>query len=173
VRYRGRGPRYASRMDNIKRCSLTFAAALACAALLPATAFAQHAGHAGHDDHAAHAAATLPADGQRYATDAPPRKGMADIRMAVAALDHHEHGHMNEQQALATVGIIERAIGDIVANCKLEPEADHALHGVLAKLGKGIAGLKADTGDMSALVPMREAVADYAVLFDDTDAAAD
>jgi len=158
-------------MDNIKRLSLaTITVALACAALLPATAFAQHAGH---DDHAAHAPATAPADGQRYATDAPLRKGMADIRMAVAALDHHEHGHMNEQQALATVGIIERAIGDIVANCKLEPEADHALHGVLAKLGKGVAGLKADPNDMTALAPMREAVADYAVLFDDTDAAAD
>lgn len=152
-------------MDNIKRCSLTFAAALACAALLPATAFAQHAGH---DDHAAHAEATLPADGQRYATDAPLRKGMGEIRTAVAALDHHEHGHMNEEQALATVAIIERAIGDIIVNCKLEPEADHALHGVLAKLGKGVAGLKADPNDMTALAPMREAVADYSALFDDT-----
>jgi hypothetical protein len=156
-------------MDNLKRYSLSIAAALACAALLPATAFAQHAGHG---DHAAHAEATLPADGQRYATDAPLRKGMADIRTAVAAFDHYEHGHMNEEQALATVAIIERSIGYIVANCKLEPEADHALHGVLAKLGKGVAGLKADTNDMSALAPMREAVADYSLLFSEGDAGA-
>src|SRR5690606_5838293 len=124
-------------------------------------------------DHAHHTAADaqVTAPAERYATDAPLRKGMADIRMAVTALDHHEHGHMNEQQALATVGIIERAIGDIIVNCKLEPEADHALHGVLAKLGKGIAGLKADPNDMGALAPMREAVADYAKLFDETAAA--
>ncbi len=110
------------------------------------------------------APATAPA--KRYATDAPLRKGMGDIRTAIAALDHHEHGHMTRDQALTTVGIIERSIGYIVANCKLEPEADHALHGVLAKLGKGVAALKADPGDMAALAPMREAVADYALLFD-------
>ncbi|MDG6348655.1 DnrO protein [Luteimonas sp. 8-5] len=148
-------------MDINKPLSLAIAAALACAALLPATALAQHAGHA---DHAAPAAVVAP--GVTYATDAPLRKGMGDIRSAVQALDHHEHGHMNADQALATVAIVERSIGYIVANCKLEPEADHALHGILAKLGKGVAALKADPNDMTALAPMREAVADYSVLFD-------
>ena len=154
-------------MDNPKRLSLatTITVALACAALLPATAFAQHAGHDGHASHAPHAAVVAPET--PYASDAPLRKGMGQIRTAVAALDHHEHGHMNEQQALATVAIIERSIGDIVANCKLEPEADHALHGVLAKLGRGIAAIKADPNDKSALVPLREAIADYSKLFDD------
>ena len=154
-------------MNNIKRLPLAgLTIALACAALLPATALAQHAGHGDHAAHATHEA-SAPASGQRYASDAPLRKGMGEIRGAVAALGHYEHGHMNQQQALATVGIIERSIGDIVANCKLEPEADHALHGVLAKLGRGIAAIKADPNDKSALVPLREAVADYSKLFDD------
>ena len=153
-------------MSATRYVPVAIAAALASALLLPATAIAQHAGHG---DHAAPAAqeSGAHAPAVRYASDAPLRKGMGEIRGAVAALDHNEHGHMNQQQALATVGIIERSIGDIVANCKLEPEADHALHGVLAKLGKGVSALKADTSDMSALVPMREAVADYARLFDD------
>ena len=154
-------------MNNIKRLPLAgLTIALACAALLPATALAQHAGHGDHAAHATHEA-SAPASGQRYASDAPLRKGMGDIRTAVAALGHHEHGHMDEKQALATVAVIERSIGDIVVNCKLDPEADHALHGVLAKLGKGVSALKADTSDMSAQVPMREAVADYSRLFDD------
>jgi hypothetical protein len=126
-------------------------------------------------DHAHHPVpdAQVTAPAEPYASDAPLRKGMGEIRTAVAAFDHYEHGHMNEDQAMATVAIIERAIGDIIVNCKLEPEADHALHGVLAKLGKGIAGLKADPNDMTALAPMREAVADYSVLFDDPAADAD
>lgn len=156
-------------MDTNKPLSLAIAAALACAALLPGTALAQHAGHTDHADHAA--PATVAAPGVTYATDAPLRKGMGDIRAAVQALDHHEHGHMNADQALATVAIVEHSIGHIVANCKLEPEADHALHGVLAKLGKGVAALKADTNDMTALAPMREAVQDYDRLFVDPPAA--
>ena len=154
-------------MSATRYVPVAIAAALASALLLPATAIAQHAGHG---DHAAPAAqeSGAHAPAVRYASDAPLRKGMGDIRAAVAALEHNEHGHMNQQQALATVGIIERSIGDIVANCKLEPEADHALHGVLAKLGRGIAAIKADPNDKSALVPLREAVADYSKLFDDT-----
>ena len=153
-------------MSATRYVPVAIAAALASALLLPATAIAQHAGHG---DHAAPAAQESGAHARavRYASDAPLRKGMGEIRGAVAALDHNEHGHMNQQQALATVGIIERSIGDIVANCKLEPEADHALHGVLAKLGRGIAAIKADPNDKSALVPLREAVADYSKLFDD------
>ena len=153
-------------MSATRYVPIAIAAALASALLLPATAIAQHAGHGDHavpaaQESGAHAPAV------RYASDAPLRKGMGEIRGAVAALDHNEHGHMNQQQALATVGVIERSIGDIVANCKLEPEADHALHGVLAKLGRGIAAIKADPNDKSALVPLREAVADYSKLFDD------
>ena len=153
-------------MSATRYVPIAIAAALASALLLPATAIAQHAGHG---DHAAPAAqeSGAHAPAVRYASDAPLRKGMGDIRAAVVALEHNEHGHMNQQQALATVGIIERSIGDIVANCKLEPEADHALHGVLAKLGRGIAAIKADPNDKSALVPLREAVADYSKLFDD------
>ena len=153
-------------MSATRYVPIAIAAALASALLLPATAIAQHAGHG---DHAAPAAqeSGAHAPAVRYASDAPLRKGMGEIRGAVAALDHNEHGHKNQQQALATVGIIERSIGDIVANCKLEPEADHALHGVLAKLGRGIAAIKADPNDKSALVPLREAVADYSKLFDD------
>ena len=123
-----------------------------------------------HAHHAATANAQLPADGPRHATDAPLRKGMADIRSAVAALGHYERGHMGVDQALAQVATIERSIGGIVANCKLEPQADAALHGVLGTLGQGIAALKADPADMAAIAQLRKALQDYSRLFDDAGA---
>lgn len=104
--------------------------------------------------------------GQRWASDAPLRKGMGEIRAAVEALEHHEHGHLNAEQALAAVAIVERSIGDIVANCKLEPDADAALHGILARLARGTSALKADPSDVGAVAPMREAVQDYARTFE-------
>jgi hypothetical protein len=121
-------------------------------------------------DHAHHAATAQVPDGPRHATDAPLRKGMADIRAAVDALGHYERGHMGVDQALAQVATIERSIGGIVANCKLDPQADAALHGVLGTLGQGIAALKADPADMSAIAQLRKALQDYSRLFDDAGA---
>ena len=123
-----------------------------------------------HAHHAATANAQMPAGGQRHAADAPLRKGMADIRVAVDALGHYERGHMSTEQALAEIATIERSIGDVIANCKLAPQADAALHGIIGTLGQGIAALKADPRDMAAIGHLREALQDYARLFDGADA---
>ena len=120
-----------------------------------------------HDHHVAAPAATQAAPAARYATDAPLRKGMADIRVAVDMLGHGEHGHLDDAQVRALAANVERAIGGIVAECKLAPEADAALHGIIGRLGQGVAALKAAPADMSAVAPMRAAIADYALLFDD------
>lgn len=139
---------------------------IAAAALAMAAAFAPAAAQ-DHAHHAIAAAAQAPVDGQRHATDAPLRKGMADIRAAVDALGHYERGHMSADQALAEVATIERSIGGIIANCKLDPQADAALHGIIGMLGQGIAALKADPRDMAAIAQLRKALQDYARLFDD------
>ena len=144
-------------------------ASLACA-VCASPVLAQSSGHAGHDAHATHtvqpAAATTPA--QRWATDAPLRAGMRSIRQAVQALDHYEHGHMDATQAHNTAQQIDTAVNQMIAQCKLKPDADAALHGLLVKF---IAGAKAVRESQEAPLPqinaMREALLQYPQLFND------
>jgi hypothetical protein len=152
-------------MPNVARRFLPLAFVAACA-VAPAAVAQQHAHHPG-------AASTAPAAAPavRYATDAPLRKGMADIRTAVGMLEHAEHGHLDATQVRNLAGNIERSIGTIIAECKLAPEADAALHGVIGGLGQGVAALKSDPADTAPVAGMRAALADYARMFDDRAAA--
>ncbi len=121
--------------------------------------------------------ATVPAQagrsGQRFATDAPLREGMARIRQSMQALGHYEHGHLGPERAVQLADSIEQDVRFLIANCKLEPAADAALHGIIARLLQGAAALKADAKDLPAIEPMRAALADYALTFDDPVVAAD
>ena len=121
----------------------------------------------GHQHHAPAAAVAQETPAQRYATDAPLRKGMARIRTAVDALGHYERGHMGAEQAVTFATTIQEQVAYLVANCKLEPQADAALHGIIAKLGAGAQALKSDPADLAAIPQMREALADYRRTFDD------
>ncbi len=148
------------------RTLLAIALATSLGTLAPQAA-AQHHGHAP----AAAPAAQAATPAVRYATDAPLRKGMADIRTAVGMLEHAEHGHLDATQVRNLAGNIERAIGGIIAECKLAPEADAALHGIIGRLGQGIAALKEDPADTAPVAGMRAALDDYARMFDDPGAA--
>lgn len=121
----------------------------------------------GHQHHAPAAAVSQEAPAQRYATDAPLRKGMAEVRAAVDALGHYERGHMGAEQAVTFATTIQEQVAYLVANCKLEPQADAALHRIIAKLGAGAQALKNDPTHLAAIPPMREALADYRRSFDD------
>lgn len=141
---------------------------LALAFTVAPLALAQHHAHGGQ----AAAARPEPATpGHRHATDAALRKGMADIRVAVGMLGHAEHGHLDAAQVRKLAGNIEAAIGGIVAECKLDPRADAALHGIIGRLGAGVAALKAHPGDAAPVAGMRAALEDYARMFDDPGAA--
>ena len=149
-------------MPNPLQISLSLALSLAIAPALAQDAHHDHA--AGHD---AIDTAALATPAQRWTTDAPLREGMREIDEAVAALGHHEHGHMKPDQAMLLAGRVNDAIGGIVANCELEPEADAVLHVVLAKLGQAVVELKQDPSDHAPIGAMHQALADYARLFDD------
>jgi len=123
---------------------------------------------AAHDHaHRAGTVATATAAAQRWDTDAPLREGMGRIRHAVDALQHYEHGHIGQQQAVQLAGDIQRDVGFIIAHCKLEPRADAALHPILGVLVKGAQALEAKPTELAAIAPMREALQDYARQFDD------
>lgn len=124
---------------------------------------------AGHDAHAAaptHAAA-LPPEGQRWATDAPLRAGMASIRQTVGALEHGVHGHLDAAQQKEVAAQVDAAVADMIANCKLVPEADASLHGLLATFIAGAAAAREGRFGQSELEAMQGALVLYPQRFDD------
>lgn len=136
-------------------------------ALLSATPQAVREGH-GAQAHVSHVAASTDAPARLWAADASLRDGMRRIRSAVGALEHYEHGHMDAAQATNVAGLIDAAVGDMVANCKLAPDADAALHGLLAKFVAGARALReAREPPAAAIAQMRDALARYPQLFDD------
>jgi hypothetical protein len=143
--------------------SLAFPAALLSAMVATAAPTQGHAHHA--PPPSAEQAKQAPA--QRWATDAPLREGMHGIRTAVEALAHYEMGHMGPEQAAGLAADIQSHVRDIIANCKLAPEADAALHAIIAPLMQNAAALQADPKKLEAIPPMRDALAEYARLFDD------
>lgn len=121
------------------------------------------------DDHASHAsAAVLPTPpATPWASDAPLREGMRRMDQAVAALGHAEHGHLDPTQTGAAAQQVQDSANFMIANCKLAPEPDAALHGLLATLLSGAAAIKANPADTSPVASMREAVALYPRMFED------
>lgn len=117
-----------------------FVASLLAAGLAAVSAGAPIAYAAAPEHDHAHAAAAQPLPaGQRWATDETLRKGMNSIRSAYAPKLAAIHGDRlaaaDYQQLADTTG---QEIANIVANCKLPPEADAALHGIIAQMGEGM-----------------------------------
>ncbi len=150
------------------KLSAALCATLALLAMAPGAARAQHE-HAEH----AHAAAPVPPPATRWTPDATLRTDMGEIHTALEQLRHYEMGHMDATLALDRVGAIEDAAADIFAKCKLAPEPDAALHGMLVPLLAAAQKFKADPEDMGQLAAMREAVAGYPHYFEAPDWAAD
>ena len=132
---------------------------LVCAAGSPA--FAQE--HAHHTP----SAAVQAAPAQRWLADVSLREGMSRVGRTVATFQHYEHGHMNPGQTVALATLLEQDIQFLVANCKLEPAADAALHAIIAKLSLAAQAVKVDPGDRSTIPLMRDSLRDYARQFDD------
>ena len=122
-------------------------------ALSPALA-AQH-------QHAPPPKAAQAAPAQRFATDATLRKEMKGVRTAVEALAHYEMGHMGAAQAVEFATQIEGHVRTIVAECKLPPDADAALHAIIVPLVQEAGALKAKPQDLAPIERMRAALASY------------
>jgi hypothetical protein len=121
-------------------------------------------------DHAAHAAndvAPAPVPASPWETDAALRKGMGEVRAALADLRHHEMGHMPASMAAERADGVLKAIDYIFTHCELAPDADAAMHRMLVPLLAAAQRLKKDSSDVAAVAAMRDAVADYPRQFDD------
>lgn len=120
--------------------------------------------HAGH--HPAAPAETGAAPAQRWAADATLAENMRGIRVAVDALDHYQHGHMGPEQAAILAAKIQGHANEIVAKCKLPPDADAALHAILVPLMSGAVGLQRDPTQTRLIAPMQAALVQYGRQFD-------
>lgn len=116
--------------------------------------------HAHEHAHAAHAPAA--ADGVLHATDASLRAGMLKLRDLLAA-----PRPADAAAAKILADGIDGEVQQLFVQCKLEPEADAALHGVLALLLEGAAGLRADAADDAAWDQLQQALKLYPQRFDD------
>ena len=117
--------------------------------------------HAHHEHHAAHSDAA--AEGMMYDTDAPLRAGMLKIRELLSA-----PRPASTEAAKPLIDAIDAEVQQIFAQCKLEPAADAALHGVLALIIEGSAGLRVAASDDHAWAKLQEAIALYPKRFNDT-----
>jgi hypothetical protein len=118
------------------------------------------AAEAAHDHGHAPAAKPLP-PGQRWATDETLRQGMTAIRAAfepkLAAIHANRLGPADYQALADATG---KEIANIVANCKLPPDAGAALHGIIAEMGEGMDAM----AGKSAMKPREGAVKVVAAL---------
>lgn len=152
------------------RTALRLMSLAACFFAIPVASSAGAADATQAHGHAPPAASATAADATPAAgwpTDAPLREGMARIRQSVQALEHYRHGHMGPEQAKLLAGNVEEAVAFLVANCRLEPAADAALHAIIADLVRAAGALKHDPADIGAIAVMQAAVATYASSFDD------
>lgn len=156
-------------MNTLKTWTLSaiVAAAAVAAACGPVAVAAAPAVHS-HDEAAG---AQLQLDqGRKWATDAPLRKGMAQVRSdAAAALPRVHAGTMSPEQYAALAAKVEGEVGRIVANCKLPPQADAVLHVVIGGLLEGTAAMAGKTPGVQpqdGLLRVVAAVNDYGRTFE-------
>ncbi|HWS75539.1 MAG TPA: hypothetical protein VN324_10410 [Quisquiliibacterium sp.] len=97
-----------------------------------------------HGHEHGHGTARLSLDhGRKWATDAPLRKGMSGIRAEMVRSGKAIHsGRLAAAEYEALAARVEAEIAQIVANCKLAPDADEQLHLVLTQLGEGVDEMK-------------------------------
>ena len=140
---------------------LTIGIILACAlaGVAPSLAAQEH--------ESAPVASKPQASTQRFVPDATLRREMQGIHASVEALAHYEHGHMGAAQAVTLATAIEEHVNTIIANCKLPPDADAALHAIIVPLLQNASALKQKPEDLSAIAPMRSALEQYERQFRD------
>ena len=128
--------------------------------------------HAHHGDasHAHHAARLTLDEGRKWATDDALRTGMQKIRDMTAATAATAaagaHGSVDAAQA-AQLGVgVEGQVNDLIAHCRLAPEADAVLHVLIGDLLRGASLMKTEAGVTEGFAVMLNALDQYPRYFD-------
>jgi hypothetical protein len=126
----------------------------------------KHGEHHQHD----HATAPVPSSGtgaQVWETDAPLREGMRNIRAAWRRLEAGRADGLSSSEARDFAAQIDTQVAFLIGNCKLQPQADAALHTIIADLVAAARSLQSQPAQVDALASMRAALQRYARQFDD------
>lgn len=113
-------------------------------------------------EHAEQAALIKSDSGQRHATDAPLRAGMNAIHTLVA----NAKADAPPEALAALADGIDGEIKVIFRECKLDAEADAALHGILAALLKSVKELRQPPVATSTWDNLHQALQHYSSEFD-------
>lgn len=125
------------------------------------------------DEHAQHHGATSgaklerPPGGGNWPTDAALRQGMETIHVALAvALPKFEKGEFSAADATTLAGVVSGQVQFLVANCKLEPDADAQLHIVIGQMMSAAEAMLADAGSDEGVPKLHAAVQLYGEYFE-------
>jgi hypothetical protein len=135
----------------------------------PASAKASQApvDHAAHVPPAEHDLAPS-TTGSPWPTDEPLRSAMSRIRAAVVEQTSTADagGAPDAAAAHALAATIEKEVAYIVANCKLPPAADTALHALIGRMMSASAALTADPTSTAGVRQLEAVLRDYGATFD-------
>ena len=125
------------------------------------SSFAQHE----HED--AEGGALRLDHGAKWATDAPLRSGMAQIRNLVAVPQATVAAGLalSSTDARQLAEGIRQQVDELIRNCKLEPEADAVLHVLIAGMLQGATELAAEPPSVEGLVRIQHALDQYPQYF--------
>lgn len=112
----------------------------------------------GHASHGPVAASTASA---HFQAEPALAEHMHQVGTAVDALQHYEHGHMDQAQGTALATLIEDHVNQIIASCKLPPESHARLHAIIEPLLSHAGALRANPSQLEHVAPMRKAMQDY------------
>ena len=105
--------------------------------------------------------------GKKWPTDEALRRGMSEIRLAMAqSLTPIHNNALTPAQYDALAKRIQAQIDYVVGNCKLPEQADQQLHLVLEQIIDGAADMKAATGRDRGAVRVVQALGQYGRYFD-------
>lgn len=156
----------------MKYSILTALTVISLAAAGPALA-ANNAAHDHGNTHAhGDATATLQLNaGKKWETDAALRKAIGGIRQSMAKNLNAIHNNRLPASGYGSLAHqVEGAVNDIVANCKLPPQADAQLHIIVADLLAGaeqMAGKAKPVKPRDGAVKVLGALDNYGKYFDD------
>lgn len=98
-------------------------------------------------------------DGQPWATDAPLVEGMEHIRAAVT--EASGQSTLDPDAASSLAQTVRDQVDFLIANCRLEPDADATLHVFIGRLLNAAAALQADPASPEGLPKMQETLREY------------
>lgn len=123
----------------------------------------------GHHHHASNSQDLKLNNGQKWPVDQALKTNMAKIHAKVKSKVAAIHANqLSNQQYASLAKSFEKEIQAIFANCKLSPEADKALHIVLANMLRGIEGMKGKSQKVdprAGIIKVVEALDQYGEFF--------